>query len=135
MSRQILLPEGAPRPVSYYSHGIRVGPVLYSAGQTARDASGRLVGPGNVHQQAERAFYNLSLVLHQAGMRFDDVARLNIFARNRADLPLIMKVKERFFTRQAPAMTFAIVEGLAYPEYLLEVEAIAVLDQREAMEK
>ena len=129
MSRQILLPEGAPRPVSYYSHGIRVGPVLYSAGQTARDASGRLIGPGNVQQQAERAFYNLSLVLHQAGMRFDDVVRLNIFARNLTDFPIIMNVKEQFFAKHAPAMTIAVVEGLAYPEYLLEVEAIAVLDQ------
>lgn len=129
MSRQILLPEGAPRPVSYYSHGIRVGPVLYSAGQTARDASGRLVGSGNVQVQAEQAFYNLALVLGEAGMRFDDVVRLNIFARIRADLPIIMNVKERFFAKHAPAMTVAIVEELAYPEYLLEVEVIAVLDQ------
>lgn len=129
MSRQVFLPKGAPRPVSYYSHAIRVGPVLYSAGQTGRDASGRLIGPGNVREQAERAFYNLSLVLHEAGMNFEDVVRLNIFARNLADLPEILAIKRQYFAEHAPAMTVAIVEGLAYPDYLLEVEAIAVLDQ------
>ncbi|MCG3208405.1 MAG: hypothetical protein FOGNACKC_02009 [Anaerolineae bacterium] len=62
-------------------------------------------------------------------MRFDDVVRLNIFARNSADLPIIMNVKEQFFAQHAPAMTIAVVVGLAYPEYALEVEAIAVSDE------
>ena len=89
MSRQLIRPPGAPQPVSYYSHGIRVGAVLYSAGQTARDATGQLVGLGNVRQQAEQAFHNLSLVLNEARMGFQQVVRLNIFVRRIHDLPEI----------------------------------------------
>jgi len=126
VTRQFILPAGAPQPVSYYSHGIRVGAMLYSAGQTARDATGQLDGPGDVRQQAERAFYNLSLVLDEAEMGFQEVVRLNIFVRNIRDLPEIFEVKERYFKEHRPALTVAAVTSLAYAEYLLEVEAIAV---------
>jgi 2-iminobutanoate/2-iminopropanoate deaminase len=127
--RPVILPEGAPRPVSYYSHGIRVGPVLYSAGQTARNAAGKLVGVGNARQQAEQAFHNLSLVLRDGGMSFQDVCRLNIFVRLRADLAVILRVKEQYFQGHRPALTAAVVNSLAFPEYLLEVEAIASLGE------
>jgi 2-iminobutanoate/2-iminopropanoate deaminase len=126
MSRQLIRPPGAPQPVSYYSHGIRVGAVLYSAGQTARDATGQLVGLGNVRQQAEQAFYNLSLVLNEARMGFQQVVRLNIFVRRTHDLPEIFEVKARYFKENRPALTVAAVASLAYAEYLLEIEAIAV---------
>jgi len=127
--RQIIVPEESPRPVSYYTHGIRIGPVLYSAGQTARNTAGQLVGIGDAAAQAERAFGNLALVLRDAHMQFSDVVRLNIFARQRSDLAAILDVKERFFAGHRPALTMAIVKGLAYPEYLLEVEAIACQDE------
>lgn len=128
MARQVILPAGAPRPVSYYSHGVRVGPVLYSAGQTARNAAGELVGVGDARKQAERAFTNLSLVLGEAGMAYTDVVRLNILIRFPSDLPAILAVKQRFFADHHPTMTVAAVESLAYPHYLLEVEAIAVAE-------
>ena len=128
MARRILLPAGAPRPVSYYSHGIRIGSVLYSAGQTSRDASGQLVGIGDVGRQAEQAFYNLALVLQAAGMGFGDIVRLNIFACRVGDLPAIFEVANRYFTGHAPALTAAMVDSLAYPEYLLELEVIAEVE-------
>lgn len=128
MERQIIIPSESPRPVSYYSHGIRVGAVLYSAGQTSRNVDGELVGIGNAAQQAKQAFHNLSLVLQESGMGFQDVVRLNVFVRWRADLPVIMKVKDQFFHNHRPALTIAVVKSLAYREYLLEVEAIARAD-------
>lgn len=128
MERQILLPSGSPRPVSYYSHGIRVGPVLYSAGQTSRNVDGELVGIGDVTRQAQQAFHNLSLVLKEARMSFSDVVRINLFVRQRADLPAILEVKNSLFHDHRPAITVAVVKSLAFREYLLEVEAIARAD-------
>jgi enamine deaminase RidA (YjgF/YER057c/UK114 family) len=125
MERHILLPSESPRPVSYYSHGIRVGSVLYSAGQTSRNVDGELVGIGDASRQAQQAFHNLSLVLKEAGMGFSDVVRLNLFIRWRVDLPAILKVKDSFFHGHRPALTVAVVKSLAFREYLLEVEAIA----------
>ncbi len=126
MIRQSLQPLESPQPVSYYSHGMRVGPFLYTAGQTARDASNRLVGICDVQAQAERAFTNLCLVLQEGKLGIEDVARLNILIRNLNDLQTILQVKRQFFNDHAPAMTVATVKGLAYPEYLLELEAIAI---------
>lgn len=129
MVRRVILPAGSPQPVSYYSHGIRVGPVLYSAGQTARDSSGSLVGIGDARRQARQVFYNLSLVLQEAGLRVEDVVRMNIFTRSAADLPDILGVARHFLAGHAPALTTASVDSLAYPEYLLEVEVIAEIEE------
>jgi len=128
MERKIILPSGSYRPVSYYSHGIRVGSVLYSAGQTSRNKDGELVGLGSAAQQAKQAFHNLSLVLKDSGMDFKDVVRLNIFVRWRADIPDILAVKDSIFGQHSPALTLAVVNSLAFSEYLLEVEAIARID-------
>lgn len=126
--RKYLLPAGCPQPVSYYSHGILLGNLLYSAGQTSRDPSGQLVGIGDAERQAIQVFYNLELVLTEANMHFSDVVRLNIFLKSRVDLPTILNVMKTKFEDHKPALTIAVVKGLAYREYLLEVEAIAVQD-------
>ena len=80
VERKYILPVDCPQPVSYYSHGMHIGNVMYSAGQTSRDSSGQLVGIGNVEIQASRAYKNLSLVLADAGMSFQDVVRLKYFS-------------------------------------------------------
>ena len=128
MKRFFINPSDSPTPVSYYSHGLRIGPVLYTAGQTARDHAGHLIGIGDVSSQAAQAFLNLMNVLDGADMKPKDVVRLNIFVRRVADLPAIMDVRDQIFTQHRPALTACVVEALAYPEYLLEVEAIAVRD-------
>ncbi len=125
MLRTYLQPKGAPRPVSYYTLGLRVGSRLYSSGQTAREASGQLVGQGDARRQAEQAVHNLSLVLAEGGLRAEDIVRLNLFVRRADDLPAILGVIARFLEANRPALTAAVVESLAFPEYLLEVEAIA----------
>lgn len=126
--RKYILPAGCPQPVSYYSHGIHLGNHLYSAGQTSRDPSGQLVGVGDAENQAIQAFHNLELVLAEANMNFSDVVRLNILLKSKADLPTILNIMKKNFKDHKPALTIVEVKGLAYREYLLEVEAIAVQD-------
>lgn len=128
LERNYILPIGCPQPVSYYSHGMRIGNLLYSAGQTSRDSSGQLVGIGDVKIQATQAFYNLDLVLTDADMDFSNVVRLNIFLKSRTDIKIVIEIMEINFKEHRPAITIAIVKGLAYKDYLLEVEAIAVQD-------
>jgi 2-iminobutanoate/2-iminopropanoate deaminase len=128
MSRLSINPTGSPTPASYYSHGLRVGPVLYTAGQTARKRDGELVGVGNAKTQATQAFSNLMRVLEEVEMKPIDVVRLTIFVRARADLPAIMCIRDQYFDQHRPAFSTCVVESLAYPEYLLEVEAIAIRD-------
>ena len=62
-------PDGMYRPKSYV-HALLAGNTLYIAGQVARDAEKRLVGPGDAARQAERVFDNLEWVLHEAGGDF-----------------------------------------------------------------
>jgi 2-iminobutanoate/2-iminopropanoate deaminase len=124
--RKKLLPPNGPQPVSYYSHGIRVGPVLYTAGQTSRDVTNMLVGADDPGQQAQQAFKNLLLVLAEGGMDVSNVVRLSILVRRITDIKIVLEVKEKIFNPYLPTMTIARTKGLAYPEYLLEVDAIAV---------
>jgi 2-iminobutanoate/2-iminopropanoate deaminase len=128
MARRVIhLPQGAPRPISYYSHGVQLNGMLYTAGQTARDQTGTVVGVGDAAAQAQQAFHNLSLVLGDAGMDFSHIVRLNILVRAAADLAAILEVKDRLMGGCLPTLTCAVVEGLALPDYLLELEAIAVM--------
>lgn len=125
MARKILEPEGVTKPISYYSDGMLVGPVLYSAGQAALGSDGVVVGKGNAFEQAKLVFYFLSQVLKEGGMDFSDVVRLNIYAMSRDDIPAILKVKDENFKNHQPSMSVVVIEGAAKKDFLLEAEFTA----------
>lgn len=125
MQRKILIPKDAPPPTTYYSLGLRVGPMLYTSGQTSRDKSGQLVGSDDPTQQAEQAFTNLSRVLGEGEMGYRDIVRINLFIRTITELKAILAVMERFLEGNRPSLSIVIVENLANPAYRLEVEAVA----------
>jgi enamine deaminase RidA (YjgF/YER057c/UK114 family) len=124
-SRRIIQPRGGPRPTSYYSHGIAVGGCVYTSGQTARDASGNIVGEESVAAQTEQALRNLALVLQDAGLQSTDIVAMRIFVRRDAKPSEVYRCLQGFLAGHAPAITLCMIEGLAYESYLVEIEAIA----------
>ncbi len=124
-ARKTISPPQNPRPTSYYSHGVLAGPCLYTAGQTSRDPHGNLVGSDSITLQAAQALRNLNNVLNEAGMTPSDIVFLRVFLRRAEDFEAVSQALRAFLGSHTPAITVAIVEGLAYPEYLLEIEAIA----------
>lgn len=115
-------------PTPGFSQVVKVtgGKTVYLSGQVALDAARNLVGQGDFRAQAEQVFENLKAGLAAAGADFSHVVKLSIFLRDRADLPTLREVRDRYVnTETPPASTAVVVQSLAQEEFLLEVEAIA----------
>lgn len=126
-----LNPEGLSTPLTYTHVVVAAGSrIVFVAGQVALDADGRLVGPGDVVAQARQAYANVGTALRAAGAAPTDVAKLTTFVVGHRPelLGEIIDARRVVFGDHAPASTFLGVEALARPEYLIEVEGIAVLD-------
>jgi len=111
-----------------YAYGIRTDNTVWIAGQVARDAAGNLIGEGDPEAQAEQCFRNMRAIVEAAGGTMDDIVRLVIYLTDRAYRPTVGAVRSRIFHEpRLPTTTLVIVAGLALPEYLVEIEAVAVL--------
>jgi enamine deaminase RidA (YjgF/YER057c/UK114 family) len=113
-----------------YSHVVVAagGRTVWIAGQVALDAGGKLVGPGDAEAQVQQVFRNLEAALASAGAGFADVVKLTTFVTSLAVLPAFRAERDRHIERQdAPASTLVQVAALFHPDFLIEVEAVAVL--------
>jgi 2-iminobutanoate/2-iminopropanoate deaminase len=113
-----------------YSQGVRVTEaqtVLFLSGQVAYDKDGTVAHPGDFKAQAREAFRCLKALVEAAGGRMDSIVKINTYVtdiRYRADL---VPVREEFLGKKGPASTLVQVSALAHPDWLIEVEAIAIL--------
>jgi enamine deaminase RidA (YjgF/YER057c/UK114 family) len=125
-------PQGLSQPRGY-SHvvAVRGGKTVYVAGQVALDEKGELVGKGDLKAQAQRVFENLKIALRSGGAEFDDVVKLNTYVVNYrpAMLDTLRSVRSSFMGDVAvPASTLLGVQALAREGFLIEIEAVAVVD-------
>lgn len=136
MPKEHLNPPGLPDWAGTFSQVVVARPagarLIWVSGQVAVDADHRVVGPGDLARQAERAFGNLSMALEAAGASPDDVVRLGIYVKNLRpeDGAVIRKALRRVFVRDTlPASTWLGVTSLALDDLLIEVEATAVIKE------
>ena len=127
MAIEFISPDNVHKPPTY-SHVVKAGNTLYLAGQTALDVDGNLVGPGDVVAQAEQVFKNLRDVLEAVGSSLADIVKINTYLTDPASVPLIREVRRGFFPGPQPAATLVVISQLARPEFMVEVEAVAVTD-------
>lgn len=127
MTREVIRPPNV-HPATGYSHAWKVGNTIYVAGQVAVDREGRLVGPGDFEAQAVQVFENLKAVLEAAGAGLEHVVKTTVFLTHFAHRDKFREVRARYFKEPFPASTLVFVESLAQPDWLIEVEAIAVVD-------
>jgi len=126
---RFLNPDSVHKPVGY-SHVAEVtsGRLVYIAGQVAVDPSGKIVGEGDVSAQTRQVFENLKANLAAVKADFSTVIKLTYFLLDPAGIPAIRQIRDEYVNTQSPpASTLVIVKGLARPEFLVEVEAVAVL--------
>lgn len=116
-----------------YSHVARVrsGDMVFVAGQVALDAAGQLVGPGDFRAQLEQVFKNVDAAVREAGGSFRDVVKLAYFCHQSVEAEQVRAVAEvrgRYLAGATPpTSTFVYVSRLARPEWLIEIEAVAVV--------
>jgi enamine deaminase RidA (YjgF/YER057c/UK114 family) len=104
--------------------------MVFVAGQVAVDPQGKVVGRGDLGAQAKQAFRNVVAALKSAGAGPGDVAKITWYVVNYSETvrPTIVAARREVFGDHTPASTLIGVQALASPDYLIEVEAIAVLD-------
>ena len=130
MPKRVLRPPNLafqPRPEYPYSPGARGGHLVYTAGQVAWDEHARLVGIGDARAQAEQTLRNVESVLREGGAALFDVLKCNVYLADMGDFPAMNEVFARFFPEDPPART-TVQAALAEPEMLVEIEAVAYVE-------
>ena len=129
MERHLLNPDGVHSPQAHYSHVARAGETLYVSGQLALDRSGALVGAADARAQARQCYANLAAILAQYGGSLRHLMKTTTYITHWAYRPLVAAARDEVFpTPPYPANTLVVVQGLAEPHFLVEIEGIAVLD-------
>lgn len=109
------------------------GPVktVYVGGQDAVDASGNIIGKGDLQAQTEQVFKNIQAALAAGGAQIEHVIKWNLYVVQGQSLQDGFAAFRRFWGGRPnpPAITAAFVAGLAHPDFLLEMDAIAVVPQ------
>jgi enamine deaminase RidA (YjgF/YER057c/UK114 family) len=119
-------PSNIAPPFSCYSHGASINGnanVLFVSGQVGVTPDG--VVPDDAAKQIELAWDNLIAVLADAGMTTADLVKVDGFITRPDMVPLYRKEREKRFVGHAAATTMVIVAGLAEPNLLVEIQAVA----------
>lgn len=122
-------------PPPGYTHVVVAsgGRTIYVSGQVALDAVGQVIGVGDVAAQARQVFENLRLALHAVGADLSDVVKLTTFVTDMATArPAFRAARDAVMTDNPPASTLVEVRRLFRDEFLIEMEAVAVLENASA---
>jgi enamine deaminase RidA (YjgF/YER057c/UK114 family) len=104
---------------------------IYVSGQVGVNEKGDVVGKGDLKAQAEQAFENVRHALAAAGATFQDVVKTSLYVvgLRPEHVPIIREVRSRFvWHRHPPASTLVGVTALVGPDWLIEIEAVAVVE-------
>lgn len=128
--KRFINPETISKPTGY-THVVEAtgSRIIHISGQVALDAQGNSVGIDDMQAQAEQVFQNLDAALKAVNASFEDVVKLTYFVVDISQMQTVRDVRNRYInTAQPPASTAVEVRQLVRKEWLLEVEAVAVLD-------
>ena len=113
-----------------YSHVVSIsgaGKLIFIAGQLARDIDGNCVGVGDMRVQMEQTFQNLSRCLEAAGATWADVVKTNTYVTDYDEFQKCADVRMRHFGVATPTSTTVVISRLAGPDFMVEIEAVAVV--------
>jgi 2-iminobutanoate/2-iminopropanoate deaminase len=129
MPREIIQPRGIFDPRPRFAQVVKHGKLIYIAGQTSVDANGNLVGKGDIAAQTRQVLQNIQKCLEACGATFDHVVKINVYSTDLdAHREVIAKLRQEYFAKGPVASTTVQVSRLVHPDWLVEIEAIAVLD-------
>lgn len=123
-------PPGIHQPFSNYSHVVTADEakrLVFCAGQVAAAPDGTVLPPGDFEAQACMVMDNLGKALAAGGATFADVTKVTIYIVDPQDVPKARGILSTWFGTSPPASTLCVLRGLANPNFLVEVEAIAAV--------
>ena len=113
-----------------YTQGIKVSQaqtILFLSGQVAYTADGGVAHVGDFKAQARGAYQAIQALVESQGGTMANVVKLTTFVTDMKHRPDLAAVREEFFGKKGPASTLVEVSALAFPDLMVEIEAIAVL--------
>src|SRR3989304_1451000 len=127
MPAQRINPKGLPTPMAAYSQVVRKGLIVSVAGMVSSDADGKVVGEGDIRAQTRQTLENMKKALAAAGASFSDVIKTTVFITDFANYKGMNEVYSEYFGQHPPARATRRA-ALVLPAWLIEIEALAVLD-------
>lgn len=121
---------------SGYTHTVvsASGRTIYISGQVPVNEAGQVVGEGDLKAQTKQVYDNLLYCLRFAGARFEDVVKMTTYVVNYkpSDIDIVREVRKGYLSKEnPPASTLVGVQSLVHPDYLIEIEAIAVIPDKQ----
>ena len=128
---QFINPPSLHKNPAFTNVIVVTGPVktIYVGGQDAIDASGAIIGKGDLKAQTEQVLKNIQAALAAGGAQLEHVIRWNLYIVQGQDLRAGFEAFQSFWGNRPnpPAITGLFVSGLAHPDFLVEMDAIAVI--------
>lgn len=128
MEKQIIATPNAPAAVGPYSQAVKIGNMVYTAGQIALDPPTRKLVEGGVGPQTEQVLKNLMAVLVAAGTNLQNVVKTTVFLQSMGDFAAMNEVYGRYFGSNPPARSTVEVAKLPL-NALVEIEVIAIVNE------
>jgi enamine deaminase RidA (YjgF/YER057c/UK114 family) len=111
------------------------GTHVFLRGQVGQDLEGRMVGVGDPAAQAEQAMKNVKTLLEEQGARLEDICKITVYITDRAYREAVYRVVGKWLKGVFPVSTGLIVQGLARPEWVMEIDAWAVIPEERARKR
>ena len=131
MTKEIIICSEIPQPMGPYSQAVAAkgDKFLFIAGQVPEDAQGKLIGKGDIEKQTRQVLKNLKTVVEHSGGTVADIVKITIFMVDisPSSYEVIGRLRREFFDGDYPASTMVGVKRLASPDWLIEIEAWAVV--------
>lgn len=131
MKKQIVTSK-LRQPNGHFSQATTIeakGRLVFVSGMTARKPDGTIAGIGDVTVQTQQVCENIKAAMEEAGGSLDDVVRVDVYVRNMEHFAAIHKVRQDYFNPPLPASTMVEVCKMTSPDYLIEINAIAVIPE------
>jgi len=131
MAKKQIISARLREPSGHFSHATVIeahGRLVFISGMTARRADGSIAGIGDIEAQTRQVCENLKAAVEEAGGTMDDICRVDVYVRNMEHFDRIHKVRREYFKAPAPASTMVEVCKMTSPDYLIEINAIAAVD-------
>ncbi|MGA9070235.1 MAG: RidA family protein [Terracidiphilus sp.] len=128
MSKQTIATDKAPAAIGPYSQAVRVGNLLFTAGQIGVDPATQQVVTGGITEQTRRVFENLKAILEEGGTSLANVVKTTVFLKNMNDFAAMNAVYGGYFALQedSPLPARSTVEVARLPkDVLVEIELVA----------
>jgi 2-iminobutanoate/2-iminopropanoate deaminase len=128
--KQQIISEKIRQPNGHFSQATVIearGKLVFISGMTSRRPDGSIAGIGDIEAQTKQVCENIKAAVEAAGGTIDDIVRVDVYVRNMEHFEKIHKVRREYFKAPAPASTMVEITKMTSPEYLIEINAIAVL--------